>query len=290
MSDIDNENAGSGDNTGGGGAAHVSAKVRMGALQTTIRNIRQKPSSIFGRATGMTMQEFIDNGYAEEGKAYDSQGNEIENWDTYWNYNIGYPVLQDKTITELPTKIPVIINKQIVTNFTSLFSGCSSLVSLDLTNLDTSNITNFFNLFSSCSALTSIVGIENLDVSNVTNMHQIFSNCKKLTSLDLSKWNTSKCTNMYAMFMSCQGMTELNLSNFDTTNVTNMGNMFNNCSKLTSLDLSSFNTRNVTNMYSMFANSTNLKTIYVSNENWVISQANRDYMFQSCGTSSVTRI
>ena len=38
----------------------------------------------FADIVGMTMQEFVDRGYAEPGKAYDSQGREIENWSQYW--------------------------------------------------------------------------------------------------------------------------------------------------------------------------------------------------------------
>jgi hypothetical protein len=38
----------------------------------------------FADIVGMTMQEFVDRGYAEPGKAYDSQGREIENWSEHW--------------------------------------------------------------------------------------------------------------------------------------------------------------------------------------------------------------
>lgn len=87
MSDVENENPGSGESggntgsggTGGAGTSNVSAKVRMGALQTTIRNVRQKVGGIFGKATGMSMQDFIDKGYAEANKAYDSKGQIVPN-------------------------------------------------------------------------------------------------------------------------------------------------------------------------------------------------------------------
>lgn len=316
MSDIDNENAGSGDNTGEGGAAHVSAKVRKGALQVTIHNVRQKQSSIFGRATGMTMQEFIDNGYAEEGKAYDSQGNEVENWSSYWEYPSTYGNLKikDTGITSLPTKVPVIINKEIVTNFAMLFYRCENLTSLDLSDLDTSNITSFYDMFYHCSSLTSL-DLSNFDTSNVTNMYGTFNMCKSLEELNISSWNTSnvttfnsflaycqklkaidvsnfdtsKVTNMQTMFDRCNLLTELNLKNFDTSKVTNMQQVFNECYGLTELDLSSFNTSNVTTMQWMFTNCTNLKTIYVG-DGWNTSNADTDSMFDGCGTSSVTRI
>ncbi|HGF8237648.1 TPA: BspA family leucine-rich repeat surface protein, partial [Enterococcus faecium] len=60
-----------------------------------------------------------------------------------------------------------------VTNMSSVFYGCNSLTSLDVSHLDTSNVTNMSNMFSGCSGLTT---------------------------LDLSSWNCDKVTNNGSMF------------------------------------------------------------------------------------------
>ena len=143
-----------------------------------------------------------------------------------------------------------------VTDMYSMFSGCSNLTSLDLSTFNTSKVTNMSYMFNGCSNLTSL-DLSSLDTSKVTNMSSMFNSCSKLTNLDLSNFNTSSVTNMYSMFggifAGCSSLTSLDLSNFDTSKVTNMSYMFYGCSKLTSLDLSSFNTSSVTDMSKMFS-------------------------------------
>ena len=71
---------------------------------------------------------------------------------------------------------------------TSMFSGCSGLTSLDLSNLNTSNVLNMSYMFSDCTSLANLTG---LDTSNVEDMTGMFSGCTGLTSLDLTDLNTS---------------------------------------------------------------------------------------------------
>ena len=161
-----------------------------------------------------------------------------------------------------------------------MFSYCSSLTSLEVSNFDTSNVTNMESMFSGCSSLTSL-DLSNFDTSNVTDISNMFSNCSSLTSLDVSSFDTNNVTNMCAVFDGCSSLTSLDLSNFDTSNVTSMNSMFNDCSSLTSLDVSSFDTNNVTNMGWMFGNCSNL--IIVDLSNFDISKVtNISYMFRGC--------
>ena len=65
----------------------------------------------------------------------------------------------------------------------SMFSSCSKLTSLDLSNFDTSKvIMSMSSMFSSCSALTSL-DVSNFDTSNVTNMSSMFSSCSELKTI-----------------------------------------------------------------------------------------------------------
>ena len=111
-------------------------------------------------------------------------------------------------------------------SYITLFSGCTSLTSLDVSGWDTSNVTNMYNMFNYCEKLTSL-DVSGWDTSNVTNMSHMFYLCTSLTSLDVSGWDTSNVTNMTNLFRGVS-VTNLNLSGWDTSNVTDMSGMFAN--------------------------------------------------------------
>ena len=147
-----------------------------------------------------------------------------------------------------------------VADMGNMFSYCSKLTSLDLSNFDTSSVTNMASMFNYCSGLTSL-DVSNFDTSSVTNMDYMFGSCSGLTSLDVSNFNTSNVTNMGDMFSYCSKLTSLDVSNFNTSNVTYMSSMFRFCSALTSLNLSGWNLSKVTNMGYMFEDCNKLTTI-----------------------------
>lgn len=152
------------------------------------------------------------------------------------------------------------------TNCYSWFFGCKDLTTIEgIGYLNTENVTSMRAMFSGCSSLTSL-DVSNFKTQNVTSMRAMFSRCSSLTSLDVSKFNTDKVTNMSGMFGRCSNLTSLNVSNFNTANVTDMLAMFSRCYSLTFLDLSNFDTQNVTNMYGMFYGCVNLATIYASDK------------------------
>lgn len=78
----------------------------------------------------------------------------------------------------------------------NLFTGLSSVASMDLSDLDVSQTTDLSSLFYGCSHLTSL-DLSGWDVSNVTAMDSMFSDCWALTSLDLSGWDVSSVTEMW---------------------------------------------------------------------------------------------
>ena len=157
------------------------------------------------------------------------------------------------------------LNTENVTDMKYMFSGCSWLSSLDLTNFDTGNVTDMSNMFLGCRNLTSL-DVTNFNTEKVTDMSRMFEDCYALTSLDVSKFNTSKVTDMCCMFVGCHKLTSLNVSKFNTTEVTDMGDMFEDCYALTSLDLTNFDTGKVKDMLFMFYGCSALTTIYASNK------------------------
>ena len=143
-----------------------------------------------------------------------------------------------------------------------LFQFFSNCTSMDLHNVNTSNVTKMFYMFQNCKSLT-LLDLSGWDTGNVTDMSYMFSSCESLSSLNLSGWNTSNVTSMYAMFYRCFNLSSLDITSFNTSNATSMGFMFDLCQSLTALDLAGFNTSNVTDMHDMFSNCESLTTIYV---------------------------
>ena len=117
-----------------------------------------------------------------------------------------------------------------------IFQNFVNLKAIDFGNcFVTSNVTDMSNMFSYCSSLTEL-DLSNFDTSNVTNMRGMFDNCGNLTSLDLSNFDTSNVTDMNSMFYYCQSLTRLDLSGFETPPyVRSIYRMFKGCDKLKNL-------------------------------------------------------
>ena len=146
------------------------------------------------------------------------------------------------------------------------FEDCIYLTRIKgIWNLKTKNVTDMSSMFLGCSSLRSL-DLTNFDTGNVTDMSKMFLGCRNLTSLDVSKFNTSKVTDMCCMFVGCHKLTSLNVSKFNTTEVTDMSDMFEDCYALTSLDLTNFDTGKVKDMLFMFYGCSALTTIYTSDK------------------------
>ena len=112
-------------------------------------------------------------------------------------------------------------NGKIIANEDSsyLFSDFSRLSTIEgLEYFDTSSVTNMSNMFSECSVLVNL-DVSNFNTSSVTDMSRLFYDCSGLTNLDVSNFDTSSVTNMSEMFSVCSGLINLDVSNFDKTKV-----------------------------------------------------------------------
>ena len=186
-----------------------------------------------------------------------------------------------------------------VTDFGSMFEGCSKLQNIDVSEFDTSMATDMSRMFSCSerningnnpfyvSELTEIIGLENFDTSHVSNMYRMFGGLSSITSLNISNFITSNVSDMGQMFQGLNNITNLNLSSFDTSHVNNMDEMFWGCDQLSELNLSNFNTSRVTNMYGMFSGLSNASEINISHFD-TINVKNMAAMFFGC--KSLTNI
>ncbi len=104
-------------------------------------------------------------------------------------------------------------------SFSSFFSGCKNLTSVDLHNTDTSSATTMSNMFGGCESLEKL-DLSSFNTANVTDMSSMFYNCKNLKQITFGKdFNTSNVTRMTGMFEYVK-LTSLDLSGFDMSKVT----------------------------------------------------------------------
>ncbi len=81
----------------------------------------------------------------------------------------------------------------------------------------------WFQYFEKCTSMD----LKNLDTSDVTTMYAMFNFAKKLTSIDVTHFDTSKVASMQSMFAQCYKLTELDLSSFTTKQYVTITWMFN---------------------------------------------------------------
>ena len=98
------------------------------------------------------------------------------------------------------------------TNMSFMFSLCYNLESVDLNNINTSNVTSMDSMFAIDGKLKTVKGLENANTSNVISMNSMFTNCSEMTNssyLFLTKWNNSKCEDMRSMFLNNNKLTSM---------------------------------------------------------------------------------
>lgn len=151
----------------------------------------------------------------------------------------------------------------------NLFANLVYVQTIDVSNLDVSNVKSFNSMFSfqdkssfmpDTSNLTEIIGLNNWHTNSAIDMNNMFGNAYKLTTIDVSGFDTSNVTDLTQMFSmpSPSGVTNSlqtikGLENFDTSNVISMNRMFSNDLKVSALDVSNFDTSKVTSMVGMFS-------------------------------------
>ena len=124
------------------------------------------------------------------------------------------------------------LNTENVKDMSDMFSGCSGLISLDVTHFNTENVTRMSGMFSGCSGLISL-DVTHFNTANVTSMSGMFDDCSGLISLDVTNFNTANVTSMSGMFYGCNKLKEIYVSDkFVTDDVISSEYMFMACSSL----------------------------------------------------------
>ena len=86
-----------------------------------------------------------------------------------------------------------------------IFFCCKQHVSISVIACDTSGVTDMGSMFSRCSSLTEL-DLSNFNTETVTNMIGMFFECSSLTKLNLSKFDTENVKKMPCMFYNCSSL------------------------------------------------------------------------------------
>ncbi|WP_025023190.1 BspA family leucine-rich repeat surface protein [Companilactobacillus nodensis] len=195
----------------------------------------------------------------------------------------------------------VVCDPGVVANENSgrLFFGLKNVQTIDVTNLDTSNVVDMSYMFA-CSyndannslhqnvSLINIIGLNNLDTSKVQDMHNMFYNDIKLVSLDVSSFDTSNVTDMNNMFFGDSKLVELSgLDKWDTGKVQDFSSIFNYLPLTSMSDIEKWDMSSAVDIGSMFSNMRNLTTLDLSA--WDVSNVEKaPLLFYFCdGLTSV---
>lgn len=118
-----------------------------------------------------------------------------------------------------------------VSSFAGMFQDCRAIESVDF-------ISNWYlnpllpsigisSMFFGCESLTSI-DLSHWNTSNVTLMNRMFANCPSLNSVNTTGWDTSNVTTMQLMFFGDTNL-KIDVSHFNMESVANVDRMFGNC-------------------------------------------------------------
>ena len=212
--------------------------------------------------TGFNTEKVIDMPHMFEGCS-SLVSLDLSNWDVRKVITMTSMFMGCRTLTNL--NLNFAYTTESLTNIPNMFEGCSSLISLDLSNWDVRKVVNMAAMFLGCASLTDLNLNFAYTTESLTNMVNIFNGCSELLSIDLSKYNTSKVADFSGLFSNCKKLVSLDLSNFNTNSLNSLGETFMNCESLESLDINHFNANQVTNMRACFLNCKNLRSLDLSN-------------------------
>jgi len=126
----------------------------------------------------------------------------------------------------------------------NLFKNYSKIESIDLSEIDISNINSLSQMFKGCSKLKEIIfppkNIQTKVSEKLIWMNNMLEGCIVLEKFIFPCIHTSKGFSMCGLFSDCISLKEFDLSNLCTEKVieVNFVNMFNNCKSLEVLNLS----------------------------------------------------
>ena len=116
-----------------------------------------------------------------------------------------------------------------------MFYGCSKLKNISFgPHFKAENVTSMYSMFSGCRSLESL-DLSSFNTSSVSDMQEMFHDCSSLKELDLSSFNTSSLNCVKSMFEGCEKLQTIYVNHeWDIQGIASTygQNMFKNCSSL----------------------------------------------------------
>lgn len=123
-------------------------------------------------------------------------------------------------------------NNYKVTNMNQMFSNCKHLLSLDVSNWDTSKVKYMDALFKNCESIIEL-DLNNWDTRNVLTMKYMFDSCYSLKTLKADTWDVYNVRTMEGMFYDCKSINRLriwfNTINWKTYPICDKTSMYDGC-------------------------------------------------------------
>ena len=91
----------------------------------------------------------------------------------------------------------------------NMFYGIKSIIEIDLSKFDASNVKNMTRMFCECTNLRKIT-LGNINTSLVQSMEDLFYQCKSLITIDRLDFDTSSVATMRQMFSHCESLLSIN--------------------------------------------------------------------------------
>ena len=133
-----------------------------------------------------------------------------------------------------------------------MFSDCSKLTILDISNCSLEKVTDTSSMFQGCTDLKEIKFKENTLTRNLEDMNSMFNGCYSLEYINTKIFHVNKVTNLSYTFSQCYNIEELDLTNFKAESIMELSGAFFDCYSLKKLNLSNFNTSKVTKLDFIF--------------------------------------
>ena len=121
---------------------------------------------------------------------------------------------------------------------TTWFKNFTALTAISgMEYLNTSEVTTVTSLFHGCSSLTT-VDLSHFKLDKCSTLGYMFYGCRNLTSVDLKGLGSMpKLVTVVYMFTNCSSLTTIDMADIRTTNVTRADGLFSGCTKLRDLTL-----------------------------------------------------
>lgn len=168
--------------------------------------------------------------------------------------------------------------------FFEVFTSCTSLKEVDLSNWKCPGVTNVKNMLNGASNLEKL-NMSGLNISGCSSLDDMFKGVNSIKEIDFHGSNFSGVESLEGYFNNKTSLQKINLNNCNTSSLTSVARMFNGCTNLNTIEMNNFVGSSCTTIESLFENCKNVQTLEI--DGWNTSNVlNMAKAFKSCHTTT----